>query len=87
MKRYRYAVGCSDKVGTDPTVVGGEDGRRRGEWDEGEKAPPREEAPLTDSAWAWRMSRLTRDGATEPVSRNQILRRERGQGRKHFLPY
>ena len=25
------------------------------------------------------MSRLTRDGAAEPVSRNQILRRERGQ--------
>ena len=27
------------------------------------------------------MSRLTRDGATEPVSRDQILRRERGQGK------
>ena len=26
------------------------------------------------------MSRLTRDGAAEPVSRNQILRREREQG-------
>ena len=26
------------------------------------------------------MSRLTRDGAAEPVSRNQILRCERGQG-------
>ena len=25
------------------------------------------------------MSRLTRDGAAEPVSRDQILRRERGQ--------
>ena len=26
------------------------------------------------------MSRLTRDGTNEPVSRDQILRRERGQG-------
>ena len=26
------------------------------------------------------MSRLTRDGTTEPVSRDQILRREKGQG-------
>ena len=26
------------------------------------------------------MSRLTREGAAEPVSRDQILRRERGQG-------
>ena len=32
----------------------------------------------------WRMNRLTRDGTTEPVSRDQILRRERGQGEKHF---
>ena len=30
------------------------------------------------------MSRLTRDGTTEPVSRDQILRRERGQGKIHF---
>ena len=30
------------------------------------------------------MSRLTRDGTTEPVSRDQILRRERGQGKQHF---
>ena len=27
------------------------------------------------------MSRLTRDGTAEPVSRDQILRRERGQGK------
>ena len=26
------------------------------------------------------MSRLTRDGTDEPVSRDQILKRERGQG-------
>ena len=30
------------------------------------------------------MSRLTRDGVTEPVSRDQILRREGGQGNIHF---
>ena len=31
-------------------------------------------------------SRLTRDGTAEPVSRGQIVRRERGQGNMHF-PY
>ena len=30
------------------------------------------------------MSRLTQDGTTEPVSRDGILRRERGHGKKHF---
>ena len=30
------------------------------------------------------MSRLTRDGAAEPVSRDQNLRRERGQGTINF---
>ena len=30
------------------------------------------------------MSRLTRDGTAEPVSRDQTLRRERGQGKIHF---
>ena len=30
------------------------------------------------------MSRLTRDGIAEPVSRDQILRRERGQGNIYF---
>ena len=30
------------------------------------------------------MSRLTRDGTAEPISRDQILRRERGQGNIHF---
>ena len=29
-------------------------------------------------------SRLTRDGTAKPVSRDQILRRERGQGSIHF---
>ena len=30
------------------------------------------------------MSRLARDGTAEPVSRDQLLRRERGQGNIHF---
>ena len=30
------------------------------------------------------MSRLTRDGTAEPVSRDQILRHARGQGNGHF---
>ena len=30
------------------------------------------------------MSRLKRDGTAEPVSRDQILRHERGQGNIHF---
>ena len=30
------------------------------------------------------MNRLTRDGTTEPVSRDQILRHARGQGNVHF---
>ena len=30
------------------------------------------------------LSRLTRDETAEPVSRDQIVRRERGQGNIHF---
>ena len=30
------------------------------------------------------MSRLTRDGTAEPVSRDQVFRRARGQGNIHF---
>ena len=30
------------------------------------------------------MSRLTRDGTAEPISRGQIIRRVRGQGNIHF---
>ena len=43
--------------------------------------PPRKS---TGFSLSMEMSRLTRDGTAEPVSRDQILRRERGQGRKHF---
>ena len=35
---------------------------------------------IDDSAWVQRMSGLTRDGTADPFSRDQILRRERGQG-------
>ena len=31
------------------------------------------------------MTGLTRDGTAEPVSRDQNLRHERGQGNNHFL--
>ena len=37
-----------------------------------------------DSAWSMEMSKLTRDGTAEPVSRGQILRRERRQRIFHF---
>ena len=32
----------------------------------------------------WRMGELTRDGTAEPVSRDQIVRHERGHGNIHF---
>ena len=34
----------------------------------------------------WRRSGLTQDGTAEPVSRDQILRRERGEG-KHIFSF
>ena len=52
-------------------------GRRRGNQEES-----REQA--LDSAWSMEMSKLARDGTAEPVSRDQILRRERGQRIIHF---
>ena len=42
------------------------------------KKPPR-------SSLSMDMSRLTPDGTAEPVSRDQILRRVRGQGKFIFL--
>ena len=35
---------------------------------------------IDDSACVWRISGLMRDGTAEPVSRDQIIRRERGKG-------
>ena len=52
-------------------------GRRRGTREESRKQ-------ALDSAWSMEMSKLTRDGTAEPVSRDQILRRERGQRINHF---
>ena len=54
-------------------------GRRRGTREESRKQ-------ALDSAWSMEMRKLTRDGTAEPVSRDQILRRERGQRIIHF-PY
>ena len=48
-------------------------GRRSGTWEKSRKQ-------ALDSAWSMDMSRLMRDGTAEPVSRDQILRRKRGQG-------
>ena len=39
---------------------------------------------LSRSSLSMEMSSLTRDGIAEPVSRDQILRHEPGQGKKHF---
>ena len=52
-------------------------GRRRGTREESRKH-------ALDSAWSMEMNKLTRDGTAEPVSRDQILRRERGQRIIHF---
>ena len=52
-------------------------GRRRGTREESRKQ-------ALDLAWSMEMSKLTRDGTTELVSRDQILRREREQRIIHF---
>ena len=39
---------------------------------------------IPDSASVWRMSRVAGGGTAEPISRDRILRRERGQGNIHF---
>ena len=51
--------------------------RRRGTREESRKR-------ALGSAWSMEMSKLMRDGTAEPVSRDQILRRERGQRIIHF---
>ena len=47
-------------------------GRRRGTREKSRKQ-------ALDSAWSMEMSKLTQDGTAEPVSRDQILGRQRGQ--------
>ena len=52
----------------------------------GRRCGTREESrkQALDSAWSTEMSKLTRDGTAEPVSRDRILRRKRGQRIIHF---
>ena len=52
----------------------------------GRRRETREESrkQALDSAWSMEMSKLTRDETAEPVSRDQILRRERVQRIIHF---
>ena len=54
----------------------------RGKLDKGEAS--REQACTRFGLSVWRISRLTRDETAKPVSRGQILRRERGQGKVYF---
>ena len=35
--------------------------------------------------WKWRISGLTRDGTAEPVSQDQLLSREQGQGKSILI--
>ena len=64
----RNAIACPDKLGTGPMAVDGIN-----KWTPSWKA---REIP--------RVSRLARDGTAEPVSREQIIRRERGQDKNIF---
>ena len=49
----------------------------KGNW-----SPVCKQAP--DPAWVWGIMRLTWDGTAEPNSRDQTLRRQRGQGKSRF---
>ena len=73
-ERHRYAIAQPDKLGTGPM-----NGRRRG---------IREESHMmyvsTRFSLSMEISRLTRDGTAKPVSQDQIFRRKRGEGKKHF---
>ena len=66
---YTYMYCCIHSAHCVPLM----NGHRRGTREESCKQ-------ALDSAWSMGMSRLTRVGTAEPVSRNQVLRRERGQG-------
>ena len=69
---YTYMYGCIHSIWCVPIM----NGRRHGTREESRKQ-------ALDSAWIMEMSKLTRDGTAEPVSQDQILRRERGQGIIH----
>ena len=54
-------------------------GRRRGNWEKS-RVISKHQIQLS-----MEMSRMTRGGTAEPVSRDQVLRHERGQGNIHFF--
>ena len=60
--------------------------RRRMAVSYGRRPGTREESRRVSTRFSlsMEMSRLTRDGTAEPVSRDQILRHARGQGNVHF---
>ena len=75
-ERHRYAIAWPDKLGTDPMVVGSSTRYKLMDVDvESGRNPLSTE-----------MSKMARDGVAQPVSRDQIIRREREQGNTHF-PY
>ena len=63
-------------------AVRSKDGRRRGKREEGEEFLSKHHIDNSDGVW--RMSGMMPDGTAEPVSRDRILRRERGQGKYMF---
>ena len=75
LRRFR-CVQIFLKLGTDPMAYGGSNKKMNAAAELG-----RDPVVSTRFSLSMEMSRLTRDGtADEPVSRDQILRRERGQG-------
>ena len=57
-------------------------GHRRRRWEEGEESVSKHRM----SAWVWRRNELSLNGTAHPVSRDQILNRERGQGKFINVP-
>ena len=73
MWSYTYMHCCIHSTCCVPIM----NGRRRGSREESRKQ-------ALDSAWSIEMSKLVQDETAEPVSRDQVLRRERGQRIIHF---
>ena len=72
-ERHWYSIEWPDKLGTDPMTVDGIIcGHHREKWEESREWEP-------DSAWVWKISRLAWNGTIKPVSRDQMIRHERGQ--------
>ena len=72
---HRHVIAWPDKLGTDTMAYGGFiNGRRRGTR-EGSR-----NRISTRFSLSMEMSRLTRDGTAEPVSRAQMFGHARGQG-------